>query len=99
VGINKIGALWLKDGKSGKKFMSGTVEQEVPAGAKLLIFKNDHKSSDKHPDYTINLADDDAPQQQRQQRQAPPPPDDSDIPFALLWALFSLAMAGSQMIA
>ena len=52
----KIGALWLKNGKSGK-FMSGEVEID---GRKyqILVFKNNYKDSDNKPDYIIHLPDD-----------------------------------------
>ena len=46
---DELGALWLKTGRNGKKFMSGTVEG---VGA-IVVFKNESKSSDKHPDYRI----------------------------------------------
>lgn len=84
--FKKIGALWLRDGKNGK-FMSGTVQEEVPAGAKILVFKNTHKKDEKHPDYTINVAEDDQPAPKNEYQQAPArapagPPPDNDIPFA-----------------
>ncbi len=50
--LKRVSGLWLKDGKKGK-FMSGQTDAEIPAGAKLLIFKNDKKSSDKQPDYHL----------------------------------------------
>ncbi len=47
-GFEKIGALWLKDGKKGK-FMSGTI-----GGKSVLIFKNSRKQAgDKFPDYEV----------------------------------------------
>ncbi len=48
-----IGALWLKDSKSGGKFMSGSVEIE---GVKhqIVVFKNTHKvEGSNQPDYKI----------------------------------------------
>jgi len=47
-----IGALWLRESKDGKKYMSGQLEigeRKLP----LVIFKNGFKKSDKHPDYMI----------------------------------------------
>lgn len=68
--MNKIGALWLKDGKSGK-FMSGVV-----GGKNVLIFKNTRKQEgDKYPDYEVF---------DPSQRDELPPKkedDDSDVPF------------------
>lgn len=46
--MEKIGALWLKDGKQGK-FMSGVI-----GGRNVLIFKNTRKGKgDKYPDYEV----------------------------------------------
>ena len=47
-----MGALWLKTSDNGKKYMSGVVEID---GVKhqIVVFKNDHKNADTHPDYKI----------------------------------------------
>lgn len=49
--MKKIGAAWMKTGEKGK-FLSGQVEI---GGAKytLMIFPNDRKQTDRHPDYII----------------------------------------------
>ena len=49
-----IGALWIKKGKKGD-FFSGqlTVDGVVTS---IIVFKNDYKKSDKHPDYQIYLS-------------------------------------------
>src|SRR4051812_614139 len=59
--LKRVSGLWLKDGKKGK-FMSGQTDAEIPAGAKLLIFKNDKKSSDKQPDYHLYAVNEDGAQ-------------------------------------
>lgn len=53
--MEKLGALWVKTGKNGK-FMSGVVEID---GVKtnIVVFKNDHKENEKHPDYKIYLSE------------------------------------------
>lgn len=51
--LTKIGAFWLRDAKNGSKYMSGKIEQALPADAVLLVFKNNYKKEDKHPDYEI----------------------------------------------
>lgn len=56
--LKRVSGLWLKDGKKGK-FMSGQTDAEVPSGAKLLIFKNEKKSSEKQPDYHLYAVDED----------------------------------------
>lgn len=53
---NNAGALWLQTSKQGKKFMSGVVEIEG-VKTKIVVFKNDHKADDKHPDYKIYLSE------------------------------------------
>lgn len=45
--MDKIGALWLKDGPNGK-FMSGVI-----GGKPVLVFKNKYKKQDNHPDYNV----------------------------------------------
>src|SRR5215207_9180896 len=55
----RVSGLWIKDGRNGK-FMSGSVQDLIPAGAKLLVFKNDKKRWDKDPDYTLHVADEDS---------------------------------------
>jgi uncharacterized protein (DUF736 family) len=48
---DSIGALWVKEGKSGK-YMSGVIDID---GVKvnIVVFKNSYKREDKHPDYRI----------------------------------------------
>lgn len=43
-----IGGLWLNRKADGEVFFSGSFN-----GAKLLIFKNNFKESDNHPDYIM----------------------------------------------
>jgi len=49
--INATG-LWLNKTKDGKSYMSGTM-----GGVKVLIFKNEKKTEDKHPDYQLCFAE------------------------------------------
>ena len=54
----KLGALWLKEGRSGK-FMSGVITLEDEGiEIKLLVFKNTYKEENRHPDYVIFEAPD-----------------------------------------
>lgn len=82
--LKKVGALWLKK-KDGKTFMSGRLEQSIPASSQLLVYKNDFKKEDKHPDYTLHVIEDDQPAPRNEYQQAPTnptgPPPDGDIPF------------------
>lgn len=49
---NNIGALWLKNSKSGMKYFNGVIEWK---GEKfyISIFKNNKKTKDNQPDYNI----------------------------------------------
>src|SRR4051812_46637613 len=58
--LKRVSGLWLKDSRSGGKFMSGEAELAIPAGSRLLVFKNTKKTEgDKQPDYILNVAPDD----------------------------------------
>lgn len=53
-GLEKVGAAWIKSKKKGDgKYLSATVEVAIPQGASLMIFRNDHKKEDRHPDYHV----------------------------------------------
>jgi hypothetical protein len=82
----RASGLWLKDGKRGK-FMSGQTSEVIPAGAKLLIFKNDRKEAgSNHCDYQLFFV---TPEDQPPMRRAEPEGadcgcpvvTDCDIPF------------------
>lgn len=49
-----IGGLWMNEAKSGKKYMSGSVEIKGEK-VKIIVFKNDRnrEEGDKKPDYKI----------------------------------------------
>jgi uncharacterized protein (DUF736 family) len=68
----KVGSLWIRESKEGKKYLSGVFkwgEEEI----KISVWKNDKGDNPKRPDYTI----------QAQIEETPPPPDDDDdfVPF------------------
>lgn len=87
--LTKVGALWLRDSKAGSKFMAGKIEQSLPEGAGLLIFKNSYKKEDRHPDFEIFVKqaeppDDNVPPQgpsAAQTRNANEATSADDIPF------------------
>ena len=43
----ELGALWLKEGKKGKYFYGKINDVEC------VVFKNNHRETDKHPHYII----------------------------------------------
>lgn len=51
-GLNRVGALWIGEGRNGK-FMSGRIELSEGQEVKILVFKNNYKDQSKHPDYII----------------------------------------------
>lgn len=50
--LNRIGALWIGNGKNGK-FMSGRIELAEGEETRILVFKNGYKENASHPDYVI----------------------------------------------
>ena len=50
--LNRIGALWIGEGRNGK-FMSGRIELTEGQEVRILVFKNNYKEESKHPDYII----------------------------------------------
>lgn len=52
----KIGALWLKETKDGKKYFSGVLE-DLRGEIRIAIFKNDRKEKDNQPDYQIVVSE------------------------------------------
>ena len=55
----KITGLWQNEDKKGNKYLSGSM-----GSAKVLIFKNNYKEQDKHPDYIMYLA----PQKKKEEK-------------------------------
>lgn len=63
-----LSGLWLQKTKDGKQYMAGTL-----GGARVLIFKNDKKTSPNQPDYNLFLAENKPnpkaqPQEEQQRR-------------------------------
>jgi uncharacterized protein (DUF736 family) len=69
----QAGVLWLKKTKDGKTFFSGIVEIEG-IKTKVVIFKNDYKQGDTHPDYKIYLQEESRYRQEVE-------PDEDNPPF------------------
>ena len=56
--IDRAGALWLKEDKNGKKYLSGVIDRDkIPerGNVRITIFKNRSKQKQNHPDYHIFL--------------------------------------------
>ncbi|MFH1621093.1 MAG: hypothetical protein ABIB04_03335 [Patescibacteria group bacterium] len=52
----KIGALWLKETKDGKKYFSGVIE-DLRGDIRIAVFKNDRKEKENQPDYQIIVSE------------------------------------------
>ncbi len=52
----KIGALWLRETKDGKKYMSGVLE-DIRGEIRIAVFRNDRKEKENHPDYQIIVSE------------------------------------------
>tara|TARA_Y100000593_G_C4297460_1_gene331413 strand:+ start:1510 stop:1788 length:279 start_codon:yes stop_codon:yes gene_type:complete len=68
----ECGALWLKESPS-QKYFSGHVKVDDFGEEKLLkvvVFKNNYKEKDNHPDFRIYLATD-APQSKETETSSP----------------------------
>ena len=73
--MKKICGLWIRETKDGRKYFGGDV-----LGFPILVFKNDHRKSDRDPEYWLYIAE---PRQQGSQHNgdAPPQQDADEIPF------------------
>ncbi|MCL2480150.1 MAG: hypothetical protein FWF38_00410 [Spirochaetaceae bacterium] len=49
----KIGCLWKKETKEGKKYMSGIIEYPG-TNLQFAVFVNEEKEKDSQPDFIIN---------------------------------------------
>lgn len=52
----KIGALWTRTSKEGKKYLSGVL-QDLSGDIRIAVFLNDRKEKDNEPDYNILLSE------------------------------------------
>ena len=56
--LKRIGALWKKKDKKGKEFYSGNIELGALGDIRVMVFENEPKQEDNHPDWIIHLATD-----------------------------------------
>jgi hypothetical protein len=78
----KVGALWLKTSKDGKrKYFSGVINAGIFGDIQISILKNTFKEEDSNqPDYNILLVEPIAEQRPVPEDEAHADPDD-DLPF------------------
>jgi len=80
-GLNRIGALWIGEGRNGK-FMSGRIELSEGQETRILVFKNNYKEESRHPDYIIYEPE--SKEETKNRNRAAKDwggPSDDDIPF------------------
>ena len=76
--LKNIGALWLKTKENGTKFFSGTINNGIHGDINVMVFKNDDKQKENHPDYRIVMATDDEQKPAAESKQADA---EGEIPF------------------
>ena len=60
--LKRIGALWNKKSeKTGKSYMSGTLEMGALGHINVMVFPNE-KAEENHPDHTVHLIIEDEPE-------------------------------------
>lgn len=64
--MQKVGALWLKEGEKGK-FMAGELDLGVLGKVSLMVFKNNKKEKAEQPDYLIYLPGESKEEEQNEQ--------------------------------
>lgn len=79
-GLNKIGALWIGEGRNGK-FMSGRIELVEGQEVRILVFKNSYKEESRHPDYIIYEPENQEEKDNRRKAAKGFGATDDDIPF------------------
>ena len=56
--LKKVGVLWKNTSKENKEYLSGTLDLGAFGESRIMVFQNDKKTEDKHPDFRISLATD-----------------------------------------
>ena len=73
----EITGLWINETQGGVKYFSGYM-----GNAKILIFKNKFKETEKHPDYKMYVAENKKKEEQASQPESTPEPEaGDDLPF------------------
>lgn len=89
--LQPIAGLWKATSKSsGREYLRGKAQQEItiPAGAQIMLFRNDSPKSDNSPQYNVlvEVPEEEAPvgpssSAPPQQRDEYTPPSVDEVPF------------------
>jgi hypothetical protein len=56
--LKRVGALWRKKDKSDRDFYSGNIDFGALGDIRIMIFENEPKQEENHPDWIVHLATD-----------------------------------------
>jgi len=78
----EVGALWKKESPT-QKYFSGHIKVDDGMGGeellKVVIFKNNYKEKDNHPDFRIYSVDDSRPQPSKEEASSEPALADEEV--------------------
>ena len=79
----EVGALWKKESPT-QKYFSGHIKVDDGMGSeellKVVIFKNNYKEKDNHPDFRVYTVDDPAkPQSSKEDKKSEPALADEEV--------------------
>jgi hypothetical protein len=78
----RIGVLWLKEAKDGRKYLSGYIDNGIHGDIPIAIFRVNTKPTDISPDYVMLLSESRVkPAPEGTGEEEAPVVDDEEVPF------------------
>jgi hypothetical protein len=78
----RIGVLWLKESKEGRKYMSGYIDNGIHGDIPVAIFRATTKLTETSPDYVMVLSEQrPKPAPEVNGEEQAPIVDDEEVPF------------------
>ena len=56
--LKNVGVLWKNTSKENKEYLSGTLDLGAFGQSRIMIFQNENKKEENHPDFRVSLATD-----------------------------------------